>query len=237
MKELKLYNSVDHWIYSETHGVVQSGPFAGMLLLDKQEWDDGNLSTKCLGCYEEELHPHIEYQVERLAKLEDAKIVDLGCAEGYYAIGLARRLPEAIIYGVDISKKSLAILHKAAEINGVKIKVDCDLAEVMKRPDLVICDVEGDEINYLKLDFFPDLAHADIIVECHNTKEFVITDILRQRFADTHQIEHIFEGARNPNKYVFLQGRQSLHRWMAVCEGRPCMMDWLVCKSRYRAHL
>jgi len=234
MEELKLYNSVDHWIYSETHGIVQSGPFAGMLLLDKQEWDDGNLSTKCLGCYEEELHPVIEYQIERLAKLEQAKIVDLGCAEGYYAIGMARRLPQAIVYGVDISKKSLAILQRAAELNGVMIKIDCDIAEVMGQPDLVICDVEGDEINYLRLDFFPDLVRADIIVECHNTKEFPIANILMQKFAETHDIEHIFEGARNPNKYPFLRGHQSLHRWMAVCEGRPCMMDWLVMKAKQR---
>jgi SAM-dependent methyltransferase len=178
------------------------------------------------------LHPAIEYQIERLAKYDDPKIVDLGCAEGYYLIGLARRLPNAIMYGVDISEKSLAIAHMAAEINGVKIKTGADLVEVMAKPDFVLVDVEGDEINYLKLDSFPDLARADIIVECHNTEEFHITNILWQRFADTHHIEQIMEGARNPNKYAFLNGRESLHRWMAVCEGRPCTMDWLVMKAK-----
>ena len=204
-----------------------------MLLLDEQEWNDGNLSTKCLGCYEEELHPHIEAQIARLEK--GAKIVDLGCAEGYYAIGLARRLPLSVIYGVDIAKKSLAILRKAAALNGVtNIILDATIGEVMARPDLVICDVEGDEINYLKLDSFPDLKQTDIIVECHNTEQYPIADILLQRFAETHGIEHVFEGARNPNKYAILRGRESLHRWMAVCEGRPCMMDWLVMKAKQR---
>lgn len=231
-KELKLYDSVDHWIYSETAGIVQSGPFAGMLLLNERDWNDGNLSTQCLGCYEEELHPAIEYQIVRLSKLENPKIVDLGCAEGYYAIGLARRLPHAHVYGVDISKKSLNILKKTASLNGVDIKVDATVEEFMAGIDLVICDVEGDEINYLKPDWFPGLLKADIIVECHDTEDYPMSQILNDRFCFTHDIEHIVEGARDPNKYLFLRQRESLHRWMAVCEGRPCTMNWLVMKAK-----
>jgi SAM-dependent methyltransferase len=232
-KELKLYNSVDHWIYSETAGIVQSGPFQGMLLLDEQEWNDGNLSTKCLGCYEEELHPEIEAQIARLEKIDSAKIVDLGCAEGYYAIGMARRLPLAMIYGVDIAKKSLAILRKAAAVNGVtNIKLDAVIEEVMAHPDLVICDVEGDEINYLRLDCFPDLKQADIVVECHNCEGLHISQILVDRFSPTHEIRQVWEGPRDPNKFAILNHRESLHRWMAVCEGRPCTMDWLIMKAK-----
>jgi SAM-dependent methyltransferase len=237
MKQLKLYNSVDHWIYSETHGIVQSGPFVGMLLCEEQDWKDGNLSTKCLGCYEEELHPFVETQIARLAKLERAKIVDLGCAEGYYAIGLGRRLPQSVIYGVDISKKSLEILRKAAALNGVtNITLDAMLVEeVMVAPDLVVCDVEGDEVNYLRLDIFPDLVRSDIIVECHDSEDFHISKILQERFAPTHDVLQVWEGARDPNKFEFLRQRQSLHRWMAVCEGRPCLMNWLVMTAKARA--
>jgi SAM-dependent methyltransferase len=236
MKQVKLYNSVDHWIYSETSGVVQSGPFVGMLLCDEQEWKDGNLSTKCLGCYEEELHPFVETQIARLAKMEHPKIIDLGCAEGYYAVGLGRCLPQSVIYGVDISKGSLAILRKAAALNGVtNITLDAMIAEVMIAPDLVVCDVEGDEINYLKPDCFPDLVHSDIIVECHDCEEWHISKMLYERFVSTHDIIQVWEGARDPNKFEFLRQRQSLHRWMAVCEGRPCTMNWLVMTAKVQA--
>ncbi len=230
-EQLKYYDSADHWIYSETKGIVQSGPFAGMKMLDeKGGWDDGNLKTKCLGCYEEELHPIIEYEIERLIKLENPRIVDLGCAEGYYSIGLARRLSKATIYGVDVSDKCLELARKAAELNGVEIKFGAVISDVMNKPDLVICDVEGHEADYLNLNYFPNLAHADIIVECHDCGEINnhFTKILTERFSLTHNVECIFEGARNPNKYGILQKAESLHRWMAVCEGRPCLMNWLV---------
>jgi len=145
---------------------------------------------------------------------------------------LARRLPQADIYGVDISKKSLAILQKAAKLNAVHVNVDTTVDEFMRNMDLVICDVEGDEINYLRPDWFSDLLKADIIVECHDTEDYNMSRILYDRFCGTHNIEQIFEGARDPNKYLFLRQRESLHRWMAVCEGRPCTMNWLVMKVK-----
>lgn len=230
--QVKLYDSADHWIYTETKGIVQSGPFTGMLLLQERAWKDENLKTQCLGCYEQELHSAIEYEIEHLSKLENPKIIDIGCAEGYYAIGLGRRLPHAVIYAVDISEECLKIAHRAAALNGVKIITGASMAEVMDKPDLVIVDVEGQETDYLNMRHFPDLAKADIIVECHDTDGKICTDILMDRFSGTHDIELIFEGARDPNKFEFLRRAESLHRWMAVCEGRPCMMNWLVMKPK-----
>lgn len=231
-KKPRLYNSVDEWIFSETKGVVQSGPFVGMTLLWDQAWKDGNLSTKCLGCYEEELHPFLKYEIRRLQGIRRPKIVDVGCAEGYYAIGLARRVPDAIVYGVDISKECLAVAESAAARNGVTIRTAPTMEEAFAEPDFVIVDVEGDEDQYLDLSRFPALERADIVVECHDYDTMSYTRILTERFSETHDVNCIFEGARNPNKYPILVRQQSLHRWMAVCEGRPCMMNWLTMKAR-----
>ena len=68
--------------------VVQSGPFAGMVLPDRACWGDGDLLPKLLGCYEAELHAIIE---EILAATPDL-VINIGATEGYYAIGMARRL-------------------------------------------------------------------------------------------------------------------------------------------------
>jgi hypothetical protein len=46
------------------------------------------------GCYEHELHGEIEQLVTRGF---DA-VLNIGCGEGYYAIGLARRMPTAAHY-------------------------------------------------------------------------------------------------------------------------------------------
>lgn len=233
-KSTRVFASVDDWIFHETGGVVQSGPFAGMVLLNTQAWNDGNLSTKCLGCYEEELHPFVEAQIARLARMPRPKIVDLGCAEGYYAVGLARRLPNAVVYGVDISEESVAIANKAAEANGVQLRTGAAMSEVMADPDLVVVDVEGFEDQYLNLEHFPSLADADVVVECHDYADVSYTRTLTERFSATHDVDCVLEGARDPNKFPCLMRHESKHRWAAVCEGRPCTMNWLTMTARSR---
>lgn len=42
---------------------------------------------------------------------ENAVLLDAGCGEGYYTEGIARVLPEAAIYGIDISKDALSLMH------------------------------------------------------------------------------------------------------------------------------
>ena len=49
------------------------------------------LIPKLLGSYEQELQPLLQ----RLAAQNYSEIVDIGCAEGYYAIGLGGCFPRA----------------------------------------------------------------------------------------------------------------------------------------------
>src|SRR4051794_40351820 len=64
---------------------VQTGPFAGLEFARASA--EGCHVPKLLGCYERELHGLVE------AAVADGydDIVNIGCAEGYYAVGLARR--------------------------------------------------------------------------------------------------------------------------------------------------
>jgi hypothetical protein len=47
-------------IWEHTGGAVQTGPFAGLQLLQQVAWGDGDLCAKILGIYEDELHFEIE---------------------------------------------------------------------------------------------------------------------------------------------------------------------------------
>ena len=73
-------------LFNTQKGNVLSGPFAGMAMLPESSWGDGDLAPKLLGCYEAELHPAIAKAISRKPK----NIVNIGCAEGYYAVGMAR---------------------------------------------------------------------------------------------------------------------------------------------------
>ncbi len=218
---------LDDWLYNQLDGVVQTGPFQGMVLPRATHWPETRLAPLLLGCYEEELHGVIDQQVNRLKAFERRpNVVVVGSAEGYYAVGLARRLPKAAVYALDQDQTCLEIMARAARENDVGIKGGFPLNEVFNAPDFIFMDCEGAEVAYLDLDKFPALASAHMLVEIHNLPGQNTDDIILERFRGTHRIDMILEGPRNPNKYKELCGMTSDYRWMAVCEGRPCLMGW-----------
>src|SRR4051794_23892795 len=72
--------------YVAAHGLeVRHGPLAGMFYLPGLEATSGDLVAKLLGAYEEELHRVLERWIASGA----GTVIDVGSAEGYYAVGLA----------------------------------------------------------------------------------------------------------------------------------------------------
>src|SRR5438094_9802013 len=69
---------------------VLNGPFRG-LQYPSAEAICSAILPKLLGSYEKELH----CTIERLCNTDCSVVVDVGCAEGFYAVGFARRLKTA----------------------------------------------------------------------------------------------------------------------------------------------
>ena len=80
---------LNHLAQRRTGGRVRSGPFAGMRYVDTSV--GSCFIPKLLGTYECELASKVEWICRQQPKL----IIDIGAAEGYYAIGLAIRMPNA----------------------------------------------------------------------------------------------------------------------------------------------
>lgn len=97
--------------------VVMSGPFSGMRL--RQRAVEGASLPKLLGSYEHELHETIEAACRRDIDL----VVNLGCADGYYAVGLARRMPNVTVVAVDIDEEARDVCAEVAALNGVEDRV------------------------------------------------------------------------------------------------------------------
>lgn len=223
----EIKSRINQNLFDEFAGTVQTGPFKGMKILIDEFWKDGNLGPKILGCYEQELHQFFEEEIERLSKMDEVKIVNIGCAEGFYAVGLSRRLPNASTWIVDFPE-ALKIAHEAARVNDVTLRSG-DLAETMVAPDFVVCDCEGAEAEYLDKEKFPDLERSTVVVEVHN--EMALKSLF-DRFRDSHVLVLMRESWRDPNQYQVLQPLHSTARWLAVSEGRPCMMIWLLMRPR-----
>lgn len=222
-----------------TGNVVQSGPFQGMVLPDTVSWGDGDLAPKALGCYEAELHPAIELAIAA----DPALVVNVGCAEGYYAIGLARRLPGAQVHAFDIAEKAQEVCTATARRNGVDARVTvggfcsaerlADLAGAGAA--LIVMDCEGGELDLVTQASLPALARATLLIECHDFIGKEIQPVLTDRLAATHAVEVVIEGARDPNAYPILRRLGSLDRWLSVCEFRPVTMSWLIATPRAKA--
>jgi Ribosomal protein L11 methyltransferase (PrmA) len=213
---------------------VQSGPFVGMELPDGKAWRDGDRAPKLLGCYEASLHAHLLKAVERAP----GTVVNVGCAEGYYAVGLARLLPDAEGFAFDINPQAVAVCDHAAEVNGVSNRLVVNglcTTEILgqlvargRRP-LIFMDCEGGELELLDPARVPLLVSCDIIVETHDFLLRSITATLLERLRTSHTVELVGGGARDPNKFVKLESWWEFDRWLLVDEGRPETMNWLVC--------
>jgi tRNA G37 N-methylase Trm5 len=198
-------------------------------------WGDGYKAPKLLGCYEADLHTHLRKAVKRAP----GTVVIVGCAEGYYAVGMARLLPEATVFAFDINSKAAAVCRRAAELNGVnkRLLVDglCtismlgDLVARGGRP-LIFMDIEGGERELLDPVRVPLLGSCDIIVECHDFVDRSITATLQERFATSHEVELVTESTRfDPKRFMQLHSWFELDRLLVVHEGRPEIAKWLVC--------
>jgi hypothetical protein len=215
------------------HGpIVQHGPFAGLKLPTSGSW--GNLAPLLVGCYEEELHPVIEELIDVRPQL----IVSVGSAEGYYAIGLARRLPDATVHAFDIDEEAQRLTRHTARLNGVEARVhiagECTseaLAQLVTPGALLVVDCEGCELALLRPDRVPSLRAATMLVEMHDIDDPETSSKLLAAFRSTHKIRIVHATERAHTTYAALDELAPPDRVIAVEELRPVEphpMEWAV---------
>jgi hypothetical protein len=159
-------------VVSRTGNRVAAGPFAGLRYVTGASWmwSVPNL----VGSYESELHAELEL----LLAARPRAVVDVGCAEGFYAVGMALRLPDATVYAYDIDARARQLCAEMAKINGVHyrlvIRGECtpaELDEVCGLDVLVILDCEGYEEDLLRPDLAPGL---NLDPPCESVRSLVV---------------------------------------------------------------
>ena len=212
---------------------VMQGPFAGMTYVANTT--EGALIPRLLGVYESELHPHIDaFAAEGI----DC-VIDVGCAEGYYAVGLARRMPTATIHAHDISEMARAACANLAQQNGVADRVIVggefqpeDFQRFAGRKALVIVDAEGAEVDILDPARGPALTGLNIIVETHDLFRPGALQTLMERFSPTHDIVRVDQGLKVYERPWWLQDLNHLDQLLAVWEFRTRPTPWLVMRPK-----
>jgi hypothetical protein len=225
---------LEHLAQARTAGRVRSGPFAGMRYVDLSV--GSCFIPKLLGIYGRELARQIEWICRRRPGL----VLDVGAAEGYYAVGLALRIAQARVVAFELNPAGQAALRAMAQLNGVAdrltVRGRCEREDLAAALDgqpapVVICDAEGDEDRLLDPQQVAGLRTAVVLVETHEFLRRGVTDELRRRFARSHRIELIWQEPRSRAEFPWRTLGTALlpvsYLDWAVSEWRPERMSWL----------
>lgn len=222
--------------YPSKHSVV-SGPFKGMSYVNTSI--GSAYYAKLLGTYELELHSIIE----SICQLPPDLVINIGAAEGYYAIGLAIRCPAARIIAFEMDPDGQSLISRFATRNGVSSQItihgECNLQALQNilqssRRTVIICDVEGYEMVLLNPDVVPELATAYILVELHEASQPGVSEVIEERFQSSHVITHTKSIERiradfpYENIYTRLLPSKYMEGWMSEYRVEEQTWFWMV---------
>jgi lipopolysaccharide biosynthesis glycosyltransferase len=226
--------SISKKISSELDWTVKYGPFKGLKLSQQTWWSRASRGLMFMGIYEQEV-------LQRLSALPATydKFIDVGAADGYYAVGSVVSGQFKKCFAYEVSEKGQEAVRRNATLNDVQSKVTVhglangeSIKAVVGDSSsefVVLVDIEGAEFDFLTVEMFKTLENSVIIVENH---EFFFKDGVKKREAlleraeKTHYIESFKTGARDLSKYSELTSLSDTDRWLFCSEGRKELMSW-----------
>lgn len=219
---------LENTLVSRSGETVLAGPFAGMVYAGRAF--EGSRTARLLGVYEAALAPVIEAIIARAYPL----VIDVGCAEGYYAVGLARRMPAARVMARDADPAARNLCARLATANGVAERVEiggqldpAGFAVCEGQASVVICDIEGAEGELLDPVAGPGLRHADILVEVHEGMRPGLLATLQARFAPNHRLTLIQPRLDAGHLPDWTHQLNDLDRLLLLWEWRATPTPWL----------
>ena len=219
--------------YDLCNGLVSRGPFQGLKLNKDTWWGKSDLGSQCLGLYEAELLDLIA------SKGPFDTFLDIGAADGYYAVGMlhSKMAKQAICYEVSqdgqraikenwLSNQSPGRMLIYGEANEESIT---SIAPSLGSDSLVLIDVEGFEFSLLTSRVVSLLSRVKVIIEIHNwVPDFIqkYSSLLR-RLDEHFEINVIEPSGRNTQQIDLLRSFTDDNRLLVASERRPCMMRFL----------
>ncbi len=227
---------LENTLIAQDGSKVQFGPFKGLDYVTTAS--EGARVPRLLGCYEATLHPIFEEIIANRPPL----VIDVGCAEGFYAVGLALRLPDTTVWARDADEAAQIKCAELADHNGVagRVKVggalthaDFDICRAQHT--VVICDIEGAEAELMNPDKAKGLRRADILIEVHETDgEISLLEELERRFAETHNSHRLARFATTESLPEWMEGLSDIDRLLALWEWRSIPTPWLWLTAKHR---
>lgn len=214
-------------IFGNSTPKILNGPFKDLSYLRVST--GSALLPKIIGSYEEPIMHIIDNIV---SENRYKKIIDIGCAEGYYTVGLAKTLPDCQITAIDTDSYALYLCNKLSKLNNAKNVIflkeftESIIKDSNSVNTLIICDIEGDELFVLNPNNYKFLLNCDLLIECHDFIKEGTTKSLSEFYEKTHSIEVILDYKIRINNYD-LPTLNYTQNGNLFDEKRPDGMNWL----------
>jgi hypothetical protein len=215
--------------FVQRHGtVVQHGPFKGMIYPLDAALSRHSI-PKLMGTYERELHGIIALVSSRSYDL----IIDIGSAEGYYAIGLAKLLQTKVM-AYDPARLENSCCREMARLNGVSELVQLnslfsssDLDHFADKRVFVLCDCEGFESQLFDENTISKTAKWDLLVELHG--------VAARSFPEFRWPQSTSLITAEPRRETYTELRDLGRSEDLLNEYRIDQQTWLWCDSQSRS--
>jgi predicted RNA methylase len=194
-------------------------------------------APKVLGTYELE----IQEVFAELARAEQTTtFIDIGAAEGYYAVGAALLNPNLRVIAFERQLKAHQHIRDLATENAVhgriELRGEFDLSELDEealgeRP-LVLMDVEGAEAQLIDERFVNRFGNASLIVEVHDFAIPGVATVVESMLSRTHRVSSV-RFSRAARRSLRAGMGLSQFEWrVATDEKRPTGNHWLIANPR-----
>jgi hypothetical protein len=227
-------------LLAQHNSKVGYGPFKGMKLNSNTWWGKFDLISKILGVYEE----HVLKKICGFIEIVDGPFVDIGAADGYFAVGMAfgGHCDEVLAYEISPTGRE-SLLANIKENNcedRVSVAEEADYKSLKKLVNtrgsaVILIDIEGAEYDLLSNDVLELLKNCYVICELHpffvdhgTEKEEVLINNAKRVF----NVSCIQRDYYNPNHFSELDDFSDEERLLAFSEGRPKNMKWLVLEPK-----
>ena len=233
-------NKVLNKIILEHGHQVAYGTFKGMKLSKNTYWSKNDIITHILGVYEK----HVLKKIIEFSKKGNYPFIDIGAADGYFAIGMAFSETFKKIYAFEIDEEGRRSLNRNIENNLCKDKVVVDIEanfETLKeivdknKSAVILIDIEGSEFDLLDDNLLQLLSNCYIVCELHptlSTNGFEKQNMLINNAKAFFDVSIIQRESYSPNKFSELNEFTDEERLIAFGEGRENNMNWLILEPK-----
>jgi len=231
-KFTKKYWSILSYEHAKKHNfVVKYGIFKNLKMNHEISWGRGDIASKIYGFYENKIQ-------QKLKDINNPILIDIGAADGFFAIGSLKSKICEFCYAFEETKKSRENLFKTAQINNVQNKLSIIgkatkdnffsllPSEINFSKVTILCDIEGGEFDFFSDEILKTIKYSNIIIEIHKNHNKNLEIDLLERIKKYFDVSVIIDNDKNFENVSELHTLNDIDRNLICSEGRSYIGKW-----------